>query len=78
MKPCHENNGAANNLFMLEGPRPCTILCFNIHTTVEYLNRNVSQIGQLLQHISKSIVVCKQSRPKMLTETYNKEVCQAS
>ena len=28
--------------FMLKGPRPCTILCFNVHTTVEYLNENVS------------------------------------
>ena len=27
--------------FMLDGPR----LCFNVYTTVEYLNRNVS-IGQ--------------------------------
>ena len=26
--------------FMLEGPRTCTILCFNVHTTVKYLNRN--------------------------------------
>ena len=33
--------------FMLEGPRPCTILCFNVHTIVEYLNKNVL-IGQLL------------------------------
>ena len=30
------------------------------------------------QHISKSIVVCARSRPKMLTKTCNKEVCQAS
>ena len=43
--------------FMLERPRPCTILCLNVHTTVEYLNTNVS-IGQLLQHIPNSIVVC--------------------
>ena len=63
--------------FMLEGPRQCTILCLNVHTTVEYLNTNVS-IGQLLQHISKSIVVCALSRPKTLTKTYNKEICQAS
>ena len=63
--------------FMLEGSRPCTILCFNIRTTVEYLNRNVS-IGQLLQHISNSIVVCARSRPKSLTKTYNNEVCQVS
>ena len=57
--------------FMLEGLRPCTILCFNVHTTVEHLNRNVS-IGQLLQHISKSNVVSARSRPKMLTKTYNR------
>ena len=55
--------------FMLEGPRPCTILCFNIHIIDEHLNRNVS-VGQLLQHISKSIAVCARSRPKkMLTKT---------
>ena len=75
MKPCHENNGAA--IYVGTGSRPCTLLCFNIHTTVEYLNRNVS-IGQLLQHISKSILVCAGSRPKQLTKTYNKEACQAS
>ena len=63
--------------FMLEGPRPCTFLYFNVHTMAEYLNRKVS-VGQLLQHISKSIVVCARSMPKMLTKTYNKEVCQAS
>ena len=54
--------------FMLEGPRTCTILCFNIPTTVVYLNKNVS-IGQLLQPISKSIAVCARSRPKVLTKT---------
>ena len=64
--------------FMLEGPRPCTILCFNIHTTVEYLTGRNDSIGQFLQQISKSIVVRARSRPKMLTKTYNKEVCQAS
>ena len=63
--------------FMLEGPRPCTILCFNVHTTVEYLNKNAS-IGLLLQHIPNSIVVCAGSRPKRQTKTYNKEVCQVS
>ena len=60
---------------MLEGLRPCTILFFfffNVHSTVEYLNRNVS-IGQLLQQIDFA-----RSRPKMLTKTYNKEVSQAS
>ena len=64
-------------LFMLEGPLPCTILCFNVHTTVEYLNKNVS-IGQLLQHIPNSIVVRARSRPKRLTKTYNKDICQVS
>ena len=49
--------------FMLKGPRPCTILCFNGHTTVEYLNKKVA-VGQLLLHISNSIVVCAGSRPK--------------
>ena len=63
--------------FMLEGPRQCTILCLNVQTTVEYLNTNVS-IGQLLQHISKSIVVCALSSRKMATKTNNKEICQAS
>ena len=58
--------------FMLEGLRCCTIL-FNVHTTVEYLNKNVS-IDQLIQHIPNSIVVCAGSRPKRQTKTYNKEV----
>ena len=64
-------------LFMLEGPCPCTILCFNVHITVEYLNKNVS-IGQLLQYIPNSIAVCAGSRPKRQTKTNNKEVCQVS
>ena len=62
---------------MLEGTRQCTILCLNVHTTVEYRNTNVST-GHLLQHISKSIVDCALPRPKMLTKTYNKEIRQAS
>ena len=63
--------------FLLEGPQPCTILCFNVHTTVEYLNKNVL-IGQLLQHIPNSIVVCVGARAKRQTKTFNKEVCQVS
>ena len=51
--------------------------CLNVQTTVEYFNTNVST-GQLLQHISKSGVLCALSRPKMLIKTYNKEICQAS
>ena len=62
---------------MLEGPCPCTILCFNFLTSVEHLNRNVS-IGHLPKHIPAPIVVCAGSRPKRLTKTYNKEVCQVS
>ena len=74
MKPSHKNNGVA---IYVGRARPCTILCFNFHTTVEYLNKNVS-IGQLLQHIPNSIVVCAGSRPKRITKTYNKGVCQVS
>ena len=48
---------------MLERPRPCTILCFNVHTTVENLNKNIS-IGQLLKCSPNSIVVSAGSRPK--------------
>ena len=53
--------------FKLEGSRPCTILYFNVHTSVEYLNRNFS-IGQLLQHLSKSIVVCAQNGNKNIQQ----------
>ena len=63
--------------FMLEGLQPGTILCLNVHTTAEYLNNNVL-IGQLLQHIPNSVVVCAGSRPKRQTKTYNKEVCLVS
>ena len=44
MKPCHDNNSAAikRYLFMLEGPRPYTTLCFNSYTLAD---RNIS-IGQ--------------------------------
>ena len=63
--------------FMLDGPQPCTNLCFNVRTSVEYLNRTIS-IGRLPQHIPNSIVVCARSRPKRLTKTYNKDVCQVS
>ena len=69
MKRCYENNGAA-----IYVGRVATI---NVHTTVENVNRNVS-IGQLLHNNSRSMVVCARSRPKMLTKTYNKEVCQTS
>ena len=67
-------------LHVLEDPRPGVHnpVCFNVLTTVdEYLNRNVS-FGQFHQHISKDIVICARSRPKMLTKTYNKEGCQVS
>ena len=74
MKLCHENNGA-----VIYVGRATTVHNpgLNVQTTVEYFNTNVST-GQLLQHISKSVVLCALSRPKMLTKTYNKEICQAS
>ena len=60
MKPCHENNGAAVYVGR------AAILCFNVHSTVEYLNKNVS-IGLLFfvqgqgqkgkqKHITKKFV----------------------
>ena len=60
MKPCIT---AMVLQFLLEGPRPCTILCFNVHPTVEYRISNVV-IGQLLQRISRFIVVCARSKAK--------------
>ena len=68
MKPCILAMTTMVLQFMLER-RPCTILCFNVHITVECLNRNIS-IGQSLKHISKYIVVCVWSRPE-------EGVCQA-
>ena len=53
MKPCQDNNGVA---IYVRRDATGTILCFNIHTTVEYLNRNVSS-GQLLQQTSATILV---------------------
>ena len=63
--------------FMLEGPRTRLILCFDVHTKLNILSKNVS-IGQLLQHIPNSIVVRTGLRPKRQAKTYNKEVCQVS
>ena len=52
IKPCDENNGAQS--FVLT-----STLQFNIST-------ETFPIGQLLQHISKSIVVFARSRPKFV------------
>ena len=60
MKPYHDNNDAA--IYVARAAAVHNSL-FYVQTTVEYLNRNVS-IGQLFQHISKSIVVFARSRPK--------------
>ena len=59
MKPCHENNGAANYVGRAA-------------TGHEYLNRNVS-IGQLLQHISQNLLwfLHRQGQTR-ITKTYNK------
>ena len=35
-------------------------------------------MGQLLQHVSKRSVACAGSRPKTITQTYNKEMSRAS
>ena len=48
MKPCHENNGAAFSVGRAATVHNPFFFFFNVHSTVEYLNRNVS-IGQLLQ-----------------------------
>ena len=40
MKLCHENNGAT---VYVERAATLHNLCFNVHTTVKYLNRNVCQ-----------------------------------
>ena len=55
MKPCHENNGAVICLGRTATAR--AILRFNLHTTFEYLNRNVS-FGQLLKHIKICCGLC--------------------
>ena len=58
--------------FMLEGPRPCTILGFNVHTLqLNILTETFLLVSCSREHISKYIVVCARSRPKMLTKTYN-------
>ena len=45
MKPCHENNGAA--IYVGRAATLHKPFSFNVHTTVEYLNKNVL-IGQFL------------------------------
>ena len=72
MKPCHEKNDITIYVGRAATVHNPFFFFFNVHSTVEYLNRNVS-IGQLLQQIDFA-----RSRPKMLTKTYNKEVSQAS
>ena len=69
MTLCHENNVDA-----IYVGRAVTV-----HNPLFYCShyRNVS-IGQLLQRIANSIVVCTLSRAKRLTKTYNKEVCHVS
>ena len=73
MKARHNNYGAA--LCWKPCPRPCRILCFHVHNAVEYYGRFYWSVDTTLL---RSIVVFAPSRPKMLTKTYNKEVCQAS
>ena len=69
MKACHENNDAA--IYVGSGRDRAQSFVSTVHITAELnilLNRNVSVV-QLFQHISKSIVVCARSRPKMLIKT---------
>ena len=75
MKPYHVNNCGAAIHFGIPAT-VYTILCFNVvHTTVEYLNSNVS-IGHLLQHILKPIVFCARSRPTTpKTFVWRREYC---
>ena len=76
MKFCHENNGSA--IYVGRATTVHNPLFESVHTTVEYLDTNVS-FGQLLQRISKCIVVCALSRPKNDNKNiYNKEICQTS
>ena len=72
MKLCHENNVDAIILCWKGHDGAQSFVLINVHTTVEYINRNVS-IGQLLQHIPNSVVDCAGSTPKRLTKTYNKD-----
>ena len=70
MKPCHDDNGVV--IFVERSATVHKSFVSNIRTTVEYLNRNVSV--ELVQHFSlKSIVVCAQSRSKMLTKHIKKK-----
>ena len=68
MKPCHDNNGAV--IYVVRAATvSITILCFHVHTTVEYLNRNIS-LGQVLQQIQNLLWFVHKQSEKMLTETY--------
>ena len=70
MKRCHENSGAA--IYVGRASTVHNPLFLGIHTTVEYLNRNVS-IGQLLELDSNSIVVCARSRPNNANKNTTKK-----
>ena len=66
VKPCKADNKGAAIQDLSERPLPSTVFCFNAVDDTVCLNRTVS-IGQLIQHISKSIVAYARSRPKTLT-----------
>ena len=74
MKSCHDDNGTA--IYVGRGATVHNPLFKRSHYTVEYLNMNVS-IGQLIQHISKSIAVCARSRPNMLTKNLTSPIGQS-
>lgn len=72
MKPCKADNKGAVIQFLSERPLPSTVFCFNAINDTVYLNRSIS-IGQLIQHISKSIVAYARSRPRTLTKASKKK-----
>ena len=72
MKPCKADDKGAVIQFLSERPLPSTVFCFNAINDTVYLNRSIS-IGQLIQHISKSIVAYARSMPRMLTKASKKK-----
>ena len=73
MKPCHENNLFRKGRDRTQSFVLTSILQLNILTGAFLL---VSW-SNTFQNLLWSVPVVR-SRPKMLTKTYNKEVCQAS
>ena len=71
-KPCHENNGAA--IFVGRAANLQNPFFFNVHTTVEYLNKNVFSCSNTFQILFLSV----QGQAQKDKQKHNKEVCQVS